>query len=274
MTQTEFDNYTKVKENIIVTDQGGQNNDLAAGAYALSEAEIKAAILKLYNQFYQANEEKQLAADYTGKEEVLEYTEAELKELSLFSTATSNKFNSFDAESKDFSDFYSNKVVTAGSKYYVYLILAKEEVTDWEDAVKAAEEDYTKTDFFKAYVDLSAQEPVASEKLIELLETKLTTAYTNEKVAALRFENNLKIYDADLEAAYMTTYTSDYKAVKKSSKDVVASVEGLEVKLDALFETLTKKYGILTALESYQYDWMFLEANFGSKDDLANVYVD
>ena len=274
MTQTEFDNYTKVKENIIVTDQGGQNNDLAAGAYALSEAEIKAAILKLYNQFYQANAEKQLAADYTGKEEVLEYTEAELKELSLFSTATSNKFNSFDAESKDFSDFYSNKVVTAGSKYYVYLILAKEEVTDWEDAVKAAEEDYTKTDFFKAYVDLSAQEPVASEKLIELLETKLTTTYTNEKVAALRVENELKIYDADLEAAYMTTYTSDYKAVKKSSKDVVAAVEGLEVKLDALFETLTKKYGILTALESYQYDWMFLEANYGSKDDLANVYVD
>lgn len=291
MTQEQFDKQSKKLTTYIVNDSAtGQNNAYALGAKQLSGEEVKAEIVKLYNQFYQANAEKQITDAYATDEtqlEKLEYTQSELSSLSLYSTATTNKFNKYEAGKTD-DDFgiydykdVSNRVVTAGSKYYLYYILNKETVTDWKTLVEEAGKDYTKTDFFKQYIDLTVEDfekQETTEKLAELLEGKLTTTYTNEKVAAARFENALKIYDADLEEIYMTTYTSDYKAVKKSSKNVVASVEvegtKVEVELDKLFDTLVTKYGILTALESYQYDWIFLEANYGSKEELANVYVD
>ena len=273
MTKAQFDAQNKQLPAYIVTDDAqGQNYDLASGAYQLSENEIKAAIIKLYNQFYQNNSEKQLVegTDYTkaadgtitfNQTDAVKYTETELSELSLFhANSTSNKFNSFE-KADEFIDYYTNKISSAGDYYYVYFIIAKTTTADWEDTVEAAEKDYTKTEFY-------------AEKKAELLEGALTTAYTNEAVAELRYEKGLKIFDADLEAIYMSNYTSDYKAVKKTSKSVIASVEGLEVKLADLFNTLTEKYGILTALESYQYDWMFLEANYGSKEELANIYVD
>lgn len=264
------------KETYIVFD--GDNKDLACGAYPLSNEEIKEAIVKLYNQFYQANDEKELVkdVDYTVNEGVLtfntteqiEYTQDELKTFGLYAETTSNKFNKFDAESTDFEKFYSNKVVTAGNNYYLYYIVAKNEfnyndldVEDWDDVVEVeGNGDYTATTLYK-------------ENYKELLENKLTATYTNEVVAELRYENGLKIFDADLEEVYMTTYTSDYKSVKKTSKTVVASVDGLEVKIDDLFGKLTDKYGILTALESYQYDWIFLEAK-DAEGNLINTYVD
>lgn len=274
MTQAQFEAQSKKLNTYIVNDSAtGQNNAYALGAKQLSGEEVKAEIVKLYNQFYQANAEKQITDAYATDEtqlEKLEYTQSELSSLSLYSTATTNKFNKYEAGKADDLGIYnykdvSNRVVTAGSKYYLYYILNKEEAKDWDTALEEAGDDYTKVAIY-------------DEKLAELLEGKLTTTYTNEKVAAARFENALKIYDADLEEIYMTTYTSDYKAVKKSSKNVVASVEvegtKVEVELDKLFDTLVAKYGILTALESYQYDWIFLEANYGSKEELANVYVD
>ena len=273
MTQEEFNDSKKLAVSIVTDNIEGNNYDLASGAYQLSENEIKAAIIKLYNQFYQTDSEKQLVegTDYSkdadgvitfNKTDLTKYSQTELKDLGLYSaTATSNKFNKFE-EADEFADYYTNKVASAGDYNYVYFIIAKETVTDWEDTVKAAEnEDYTKLEFY-------------AEKKAELLEGALTTSYTSEKVAELRYEKGLKIYDADLEAIYMSNYKSDYKAVKKTSKTIVASVEGLEIKLADLFNTLVEKYGILTALESYQYDWMFLEANYGSADKPANVYVD
>ena len=264
------------KESYIVYD--GDNKALACGAYPLSNEEIKEAIVKLYNQFYQANPEKELVKDVdftvtdgvlTFKEtEQIKYSQDELKTFGLYAETTSNKFNKFDATNTDFEKFYSNKVVTAGSNYYLYYIVAKKafvyndlEVEDWEDVVEVeGNGDYTATKLYK-------------DNYKELLEGKLTATYTNEAVAELRYEKGLKIYDADLEEVYMANYKSDYKALKKTSKTVVASVEGLEIKLDELFETLTDKYGILTALESYQYDWIFLEAK-DAEGNLINTYVD
>lgn len=274
MTQAQYDASAKKLGTYIITDKAdGQNNKYALGAKQLSAEEVKAEIVKLYNQFYQANPDKKLTDAYATDKaqlEMLEYTQSELSSLSLYSTATTNKFNKYAAGKTDELGIYdykdiSNRVVTAGSKYYLYYILNKEEAKDWETALEEAGDDYTKLAIY-------------NEKLAELLEAELTTTYTNEKVAAARLENELKIYDADLEEIYMTTYTSDYKSVNKSSKSVVAAVEvngeKVEVKLDELFNTLVAKYGILTALESYQYDWIFLEANYGSKDELANIYVD
>ncbi len=248
------------------------------GAYELSESEIKALIVELYNQVYQANDEKKLVegTDYSVSEGVytfektdkIKLTKSDLQNKSLYSETSTNRFYKFKVDGEnEFRDTYTYQIVS-GAKFYIYLIVSKEVVKTWDEVKKDASDDYTKT-------------AVYTENLEEKLDSKTTTTIINTKMAALRLEYDLKIYDTRLEDAYMNAYTSDYKAVKKASKKAVASYElsgsKKEVLVDDLFATLSDKYGVVTVIDTYQIEWMFREAMITDVDGnnvLVNKYID
>ena len=248
------------------------NPDPRTGAYELTEAEIKELIVKLYNQKYQYDPAKQLtAADYDPTAEFegtedskLFYKEEKLTSLALYSKGTSsNKFYKFSDESKfEDADTYTNTIISANSKYYIYLILDKDaSATDWDDYV--GEGKYYETEFYTAHKE-------------ELLLKQATVSYTKKAVAKLRCDKGLIIYDSVLEANYMANYESDYKASKKSSKTLVASYENdgkKEISVDDLWARLAQFYGVYSTVDQLQYEWVFLEAK-DAEGNLFNQYVD
>lgn len=265
----EYSTYSK--DGHIITDSayyktlvdGEASEDAATGAKLLGEEDIKAAIINLYNSYYG---KVKLSAIPTGdaltdKESDLYYTESELTTMGLFSTTTSNKFNNFTtyeemvASDKGFAAVYSENITSSNTK--IYLILAKENVKQWADL----------TDTEKAAY-------MTEEKISEELDDATTNTVINTKLAALRLEKGLIIYDKDVEADYIDSFTSDYKKTKKSSKDVVAKCNGKEYKADDLFNDLEGKYGAAVGIEEYQYAWMFLECKNPDTDALFNKYVD
>ena len=251
-----------------------ENPDHRTGAYELTEAEVKAAIIELYNQKYQYNPAKQLAAaDYDpdavdatyDEDSKLYYKESKLSSLGLYVTGTSsNKFYKFSDESTfEKAETYTNAIISASSKYYVYLIVAKDSsFVDWEDYLDGKE--YYETDFY-------------NEHKAELLEEQVSGTYTGKAVSKLRYDSNIIIYDEVLEKNYMDNYTSDYKATKKSSKTVIASYEingnKKEITVDDLWAKLSSCYGVYTTVDLLQYKWIFLEAQ-DADGNLFNKYVD
>lgn len=248
------------------------NPDPRTGAYELTEAEIKELIVKLYNQKYQYDASKQLTvadynptAEFEGTEDSkLFYKEETLTTLGLYSKGTtSNKFYKFSDDSKfEDADTYTNTIISASSKYYIYLILDKDASSiDWDDYVGEAK--YYETEFYTAHKE-------------ELLLKQATVSYTKKVLAKLRNDKGLIIYDSILEANYMDNYESDYKATKKSSKTLVASYENdgkKEVSVDDLWARLSKFYGVYSTVDQLQYEWVFLEAK-DADGKLFNQYVD
>ena len=251
------------------------------GAYELSEDEIKALIVVLYNQFYQANPDKLLVADedYTVTDgayvfnttDKLEYSKNDLSNLGIYSATSVNKFYKYDVSegaTNAFRDTYTYSIVSGSSKYYIYIIAGKEVAQTWDEYLEANEDDYTKTQVYADNVE-------------ELLSNKVSVSNTRNYLAELRNDLGLLIYDTRVEKQYMDTFTSDYEATKKKSKTVVASytVDGTkyEVTADQLFDKLSGKYGVITCIDTYQIDWMLLEATIVNDEGetvLANKYID
>ena len=250
------------------------------GAYELSEKEIKAMIFSLYSQFYQANSEKALeAADYTltegdytfNKTDKLLYKKSELTSLGLYSANSVNKLHKYDGTdgaTNAFRDTYTYSIVSGSSKYYIYLIVGKEVAKTWEDLLSENNDDYTLTETY-------------TNNLSKMLDDKTTTSIIKNKMSALRYDSALLIYDSRVEESYMSAYASDYKATKKTSKTDVVSYEingdKKVVSCDQLFDKLSKKYGVVSTIDDYQIEWMFLEAKITDKDGnevLVNKYVD
>ena len=251
-----------------------ENPDPRTGAYELTEAEVKDIIVKIYNQIYQYDASKQLTAtDYDptavdavyDEDSKLYYTESKLTTLGLYTSGTSsNKFYKFSSESTfEKAETYTNTIVSASSKYYIYLIVAKDSsFVDWEDYLD--EKEYYETDFYKDHKD-------------EVLEEQAGASYTKKAVAKLRYNSNIIIYDEVLEKNYMDNYTSDYKATKKSSKTVIVSYEvngtKKEITVDDLWAKISSYYGVYTTVDLLQYKWVFLEAK-DADGNLFNKYVD
>ena len=251
-----------------------ENPDPRTGAYELTEAEVKDIIVKLYNQNYQYDANKQLTnADYDpsatdvnyDEDSKLYYSESDLTSLGLYSKGTSsNKFYKFSDESTfEKAETYTNAIISSNSKYYIYLILDKDaDVDDWDDYL--GDKKYYETQIYQDNKD-------------KLLEEQATASYTKKAVAKLRLANNIKFYDEILEANYMNNYTSDYKANKKSSKTVIVSYEvngtKKEITVDELWAKLAPYYGVYATVDLIQYEWVFLEAA-DADGNLFNQYVD
>lgn len=93
-----------------------------------------------------------------------------------------------------------------------------------------------------------------------LCEADLTTTYIATKMAELRQDANLVIYDETLESSYLTSiadYKLDVKATKKESSTLIASFTSsgatVDYSADDFFKELDKGHGIAAAISELDY---------------------
>ena len=94
----------------------------------------------------------------------------------------------------------------------------------------------------------------------DLVEAELTTTYIATKMAELRADQDLIIYDETLESSYISSISSydvDYSATKKSSKTLIATVKAgadtFEYSADDFFKDLDKAHGIAAAISEVDF---------------------
>lgn len=101
------------------------------------------------------------------------------------------------------------------------------------------------------------QEEVENEIKEKLAEEALTDEYINTKMAELRAEKNITIFDAELEESYIASvdkFDVEHKATKKESSTVVAKIDGLEITADQLFKEMDTVYGPASVLSEITYE--------------------
>lgn len=220
------------------------------------------------------NDEKELE----NKEFALYHTSEELTKANSSIKSWISSLSAAYADGGKWASSYSKSIQAKGSQYVVgakfYVVEAEtfaEKYGDMYDTDQF-EEDGTYGKDYLGYVPYTVNDKGEKEfdfeddywkHVLELLDDSVTSANINKYMAELRNENKLVIYDAKLESAYTTAYTSDYKNTKKSSNDVVAKLSGknedgsaysFTVKADDLFNELFNAFGAEIAMDAYQFE--------------------
>ena len=226
----------------------------------LTDDQVVNIVIALYNQYYQnlGKEELTTAAftpDWTDEESEFYFTSSYLSSLGIYAKNTTNKVYNYES-----GYAYNEKLSST-----IYLVVSRDKHDTWDEYLEAQDKKYYETEFHNTV-------------LAELLDDATTATYISSAMAKLRAESDLLIYDTVLESVYMNTYTSDYKATKKSSATNVVSykVNGQkrEISVDDLFANLAgTQYGVSSFIYKYQYNWLFLEAK-DADGNLFNKYVD
>lgn len=99
-----------------------------------------------------------------------------------------------------------------------------------------------------AYEDLTDEEKQAQRTKYEaaLIEDTVTTNYVNTKMAQLRNDKNLVIYDSVIENLYSTAVSKlavTFNKTDKTSADYVCELDGITVTPEKLFEAMVKYQG-------------------------------
>lgn len=123
------------------------------------------------------------------------------------------------------------------------------------------------------YIPLEEQNETINDEILKtLLDNKATDAVVNNNVAKLRNDNKLIIFDSSLEARYVSSFTSDYKTTKKASKNIVAAMGDFEVSADDMFDIMSKRYGVLLTVDTYQRQ-VLLQSKYNKIYDVINDKV-
>lgn len=146
--------------------------------------------------------------------------------------------------SKNGEKWFSASYVSSGNMYYIVLKIKE------KDAVQLAD--------------------VKEEIRNTLLEEKLTSSYTEKKLAELRNEKGFKIYDSELEEEYInniSSYDVKYKKTKKGNSSLISEVDGVQLTVDELFKAMDKTAGASTVVSELSYRRML-------NNSLFNKYYD
>lgn len=129
-----------------------------------------------------------------------------------------------------------------GNYYYIVFkladhnedLLAQLDVDDqlivWADEAKT-----TLTEHAQTYYD-------------KLVESKLTDSYVNSKATTKLTDSDISLYDEDLHL-YLSMSYSNIELPKKIGNDLVATVNGTEIKVDDLYSRLETQLGVSVALD-------------------------
>ena len=189
----------------------------------LTDDEVLAKFIDLYNYTYGY---KGLTLDKDSDE--FKYTKAELTNVNAnIATRVSDKMVCMGEEG---TWYYGSPYETGSGSLYTFILKISE----------------TKA---KAWDDLTDSE-VEAEKakyLDDLYEDSLTSTYISRKLATLRANSNLVIYDTVLEMDYssvVSAYGLDFATTSDENTSVVAKVDGKEFTADDLFNALVDKYAV------------------------------
>ncbi len=183
--------------------------------------------------------------------------------------------------STSWTSCYTRTIRSTGDAYVIAVKIAVEEARDVDELGKFTKEVEDENGDEHEVLVVDTEEGFTEEyyELVEkLLDEAVTTTIINTEMAKLRNDCGLIIYDAELESSYTSTYTSDYKKTKKSSSTVVAELKskdkvdgvtfangsfGSEVKVTAqdLFDELSSKQGVLTAIDAFQYEYILYSSD-------------
>ena len=173
-------------------------------------------------------------------------------ELSTYQTSILNSMKNtwvaYNADSK----------VEANAKWYTPVVQSYNSGALYCYVLKIAEQ---------APVDMS---DVYDEITAKLKEAKLTTSYIETKMAELRSENELVIYDVTMEKNYissMANYSVTHKETKKSSTTLVAQTKDKEYSTEDLFKEMDYKYGASVGLSLVNYERFLTNTNFNKYYD-------
>lgn len=118
-------------------------------------------------------------------------------------------------------------------------------------------------------VDKSPLEDVRDE-IIELLkEEVLTVDYISKQMVKLRSNYEIVIYDKDIEDYYLSQAENadvEFKTSKKTSKNVIAEIDGVEYTTDQVFEIMNDRYGMNFISNQINYERLL------SNKELNTVY--
>lgn len=217
-------------------------------------------------------------ADFDAKENALYYADEKLEKLDSSILSYIKSLSALYTEGSVWSKTYSNSVQAKGSNYVLAFKFTTIEATDFDDeeaygkfydddkyedgvaedaldGLKVGYVPYTRDEEGKLVFNYDGNKYWA--KVEELLDDKVTATNIDKYMAELRVECDLVIYDELIEAQYMNTYTSEYKATKKSSSSVVAKItidkDTIEVTAEELYGKLEASLGGITAADAYQY---------------------
>ena len=124
--------------------------------------------------------------------------------------------------------------------------------------------------FFISEVAAPEQSTVNEEIYKKLVEKTLTDTFVETKMAELRQEKGLVIYDTFLEKQYVSsakTYNVTHETTKKASENLVAIVEGHEYTTDQLFDAMDKIYGISLAITLINEERFLVNTNYNKYFD-------
>ncbi|MDD2574855.1 MAG: hypothetical protein PHD47_00140 [Acholeplasmataceae bacterium] len=82
----------------------------------------------------------------------------------------------------------------------------------------------------------------------KLVESKLTDSYINNKASTKLTDSDIKIYDEDLHL-YLSMSYSNIELPKKIGNDLLATVDGTEIKVDDFYSKLETQLGVSVALD-------------------------
>lgn len=216
-------------------------------------------------------------AEENATENELFYTGDKLDNLDSSILSYIKSLSALYAKDATWTKCYSNSIQAKGSYYVLAFKFSTVEATDFEDVygefydedkyedgvsedalneLKLGYVSYTRDADGKLTFNYDGNKYWV--KVEELLKDSVTTAKVNEYMAKLRNDSKLTILDKDIEAKYVSTYTSDYKASKKSSSEIVATIklndsEVFEVKAEDLYNSIEPNLGAITAADAYQY---------------------
>ena len=228
----------------------------------LTEEEIKQAHIDLYNNTvaYQApgypnasdpSKNKVLGADQykieNGKivfnttldenedspKNLFYYTTDELNTLSSSLTTAVNALSNLLVEGTDLDKTYLTSARSAGSNYFYALKL------NYVDSAVLYEDGEV------------INETLKNEIVEKIVDSLVTDAKISSTMAELRKEKGLKIYDSLLENNYVSSYDSTFKKTKKSSKTLIATVNGKDYSVDELFDEMANLYGVSSSYTLY-----------------------
>lgn len=130
------------------------------------------------------------------------------------------------------SNFYLRNPLSnaTGSRHYLMMKIAEEDVPAFEDVKEEIKE--------------------------KLISGRLSSTFISKKIAQLRREHNLVIYDDFLEERYSEQAKGldvEYKETKKLNGNLVAKTDVSEYSADELFEIMSEGYGLTLAASKIEY---------------------
>ncbi len=194
------------------------------------------------------------------------YKYAELAKLSATGstdTTIANKVSKLNTS--ELSTSYTHAPISFSGKWFLAFVKSTSDdyYYDNDETVKFNKEVIKE---YNADGTISKLDETIYPTLLELLVKEdinaSNTAYKNntEKVLLkLRQDAGLEIFSEGLEVAYKANYENVYsslgitdydafKATTNTSSTVVAKINGLEINLDAMYQALTDRYGVLLSL--------------------------